>query len=57
LRLHLTQVVFIDFAGPQTALAKVNLTVGDIVFTDYLLLGKLRDGWKVLSKMYVGKKK
>jgi hypothetical protein len=51
------EIVFLDFSGPRTALAKVNLLVGDIIYTDYLMLGKVGNDWKILSKMYVGKKK
>jgi hypothetical protein len=45
-------IVTIDRSGPNTAFAKVLCQIPPRYFTDYLTLGKLKDGWKVISKTY-----
>jgi hypothetical protein len=45
-------VVTIDRSGPSTAFAKVHCQIPPRYFTDYLTLGKLKDGWKVIGKTY-----
>lgn len=46
------RIVTIDQSGPETAFAKVNCQIPPRYFTDYLTLGKLKDGWKVVGKTY-----
>jgi len=42
----------IDITG-NAAMAKINLKKNDVlIFTDYLLLYKFEDGWKIVSKTY-----
>lgn len=45
-------VVSIDRSSPNTAFAKVHCQIPPRYFTDYLVLTKLRDGWKVVSKTF-----
>jgi Putative lumazine-binding len=46
------QIVSIDQTGPATALAKVHCQLPPRFFTDYLMLVKLADGWKIVSKTF-----
>merc|ERR1712118_32075 len=39
------QVLGIDFAGPDTAMAKLEISLGSTVYTDFLSLLRLQDGW------------
>ncbi len=42
----------IDITG-NAAMAKINLKKNDVlIFTDYLLLYKFEDGWRIVSKTY-----
>ena len=46
------RILMIDVAGPEAALAKVQLAIGPKLFTDYLTLLR-RDGiWRINSKTY-----
>ncbi len=45
-------VISIDRSSPNTAFAKVNCQIPPRYFTDYLVLAKLQNGWKVVSKTY-----
>jgi hypothetical protein len=44
------RIVSIDFAGPETALVKVECSIHPRYFTDYLTCLKLKDGWRVVAK-------
>jgi hypothetical protein len=44
--------VLIDQSGPNSALAKVTLSIGNRTFTDYLTLLKIEDEWKIIAKAY-----
>ncbi|MDJ0950342.1 MAG: nuclear transport factor 2 family protein [Alphaproteobacteria bacterium] len=46
------RILSIDFSGPTTALAKVELGVPPKYFTDYLTLLKLDGRWRIISKTY-----
>ena len=46
------RIVSIDFAGPETALVKVECSIHPRYFTDYLTLLKLKDGWRIVSKTF-----
>jgi hypothetical protein len=46
------RIVSIDFAGPETALAKVECSIHPRYFTDYLNLLKLEGGWRIVSKTF-----
>jgi len=45
-------IVSIDQSGPDTAFAKVQCQIPPRYFTDYLVLARLKDGWKIISKSY-----
>jgi len=45
-------IVSIDRSGPDTAFAKVQCQIPPRYFTDYLVLARLKDGWKIISKSY-----
>jgi hypothetical protein len=46
------RIVTIDRAGPEAALAKVQLAIGERLFTDYLTLLRLDGRWQIISKTY-----
>ncbi len=46
------RIVAIDFAGPDTALVKVEVLVGKRDFTDQLNLLRIDGTWKIISKVY-----
>jgi hypothetical protein len=47
---------FIDVSG-DSAIAKATLNHGATVFTDYFVLLKVGDDWKIANKVYSGRKK
>lgn len=46
------RIVTLDQAGPEMALAKVQLAIGPKFFTDYLSLLKLDGHWRIIAKSY-----
>lgn len=46
------RIVSIDMSGPETAFVKVECQIPPRYFTDYLLLLKQKDGWKIVSKSF-----
>ncbi len=46
------RIVSIEFAGPVTALAKLNCAIGPKHFTDFLTLVKLDGRWQIISKVF-----
>ncbi|RVU34957.1 nuclear transport factor 2 family protein [Hwanghaeella grinnelliae] len=42
----------IDFAGPNTAVARVNCAIGERYFTDFLSLIRTDDGWRIIAKVF-----
>ena len=46
------RIVSIDMSGPETAYVKVECQLPPRYFTDYLLLLKAKDGWKIVSKCF-----
>lgn len=48
------EILSIDFTGKNTAVARVKLRLGDIVFTDVLSLMRLDGKWTVISKLFSG---
>ena len=46
------RIVSIDISGPETAFVKVECQLPPRYFTDYLLLLKGKDGWKIVSKSF-----
>ena len=46
------RIVAIDMAGEDAACVKVNCAIPPRHFTDYLLLLKTAEGWKIVSKSF-----
>jgi hypothetical protein len=46
------RVLAIDMAGEDAACVKVNCCIPPRYFTDYLLLLKTAEGWKIVSKSF-----
>ena len=46
------RIVSIDFAGPETAVVKVECSIHPRYFTDSLSLLKLDGGWRIVSKTF-----
>ena len=49
---RLDRVLSIDKAGPEAALAKVQIAIGPKLFTDYLNLLRIDGRWQIISKIY-----
>ena len=48
------EILSIDFTGENTAVARVKIRVGSIMFTDILSFMRLDGKWTVISKVYSG---
>ncbi len=46
------RIVSIDLSGPETAFVKLECSVPQRDFTDYLLLLKTAGGWQIVSKSF-----
>lgn len=46
------RVVSIEFAGPVTAIARVECAIGPKFFTDLLTLVRLDGRWQIISKVF-----
>jgi hypothetical protein len=46
------RIVSIDQSGPETAFVKLECSIHPRYFTDYLLLLKGKDGWRIVSKSF-----
>jgi len=46
------RILMLDLSGPETALAKVACQLPPRHFTDYLVLLKTAEGWRIVSKVY-----
>jgi len=46
------RIVSIDFAGPVTALARVECAIGPKRFTDLLSFVKLDGDWRIIAKVF-----
>ncbi len=49
---RLDAVLSIDKAGPEAALAKVQIAIGPRLYTDYLNLLQIDGRWQIISKIY-----
>ena len=45
-------IVSIEFAGPVTALARLNCAIGQKFFTDLLTLIRVDGRWQIISKVF-----
>jgi len=48
------EILSIDFTGENTAVARLKLRVGNILFTDILSFMNISGKWVVISKLYSG---
>ncbi len=48
------RILSIDQSGPEAAIAKVQIALGDQLYTDFLNLLKLDGRWRIVSKVYTG---
>lgn len=46
------RIVSVDFAGPVTALARVECAIGPKFFTDLLTLVKVDERWQIIAKVF-----
>ncbi len=46
------RILLLDVSGPETALVKVACQIPPRFFTDYLVLNRTRQGWRIVSKVY-----
>ncbi len=46
------RIVSIDFSGPNSALAKVELSIPGIDFVDFLSLMRIDGRWRIIAKTY-----
>ena len=46
------RILMLDVSGPETAFVKVACQIPPRYFTDYLVLNRTKDGWKIVSKVY-----
>jgi len=48
------EILSIDFTSENTAVARVKLRLGNIIFTDILTFIEQEGNWKIISKLYAG---
>ncbi|WP_217362784.1 nuclear transport factor 2 family protein [Roseicella sp. DB1501] len=46
------RILMLDISGPETAFVKVACQIPPRYFTDYLVLNRTREGWRIVSKVY-----
>jgi Putative lumazine-binding len=46
------RILLLDVSGPETALVKVACQIPPRYFTDYLMLNRTADGWRIVSKVF-----
>ena len=46
------RILMLDISGPETAFVKVACQIPPRYFTDYLVLNRTSEGWKIVSKVY-----
>ncbi len=49
---RLDRILSVDHSGPESALAKVQIAIGEKLFTDYLTMLKIGGRWQIISKTY-----
>lgn len=49
------KILGIDFAGPGTAVAKVEIQLGQKVYSDFLALLRLSEGWRIIAKLFTSR--
>lgn len=51
-QLRCDRIVSMEFAGPNTAFARVNCAIGDRYFTDLLTFIRTNEGWQIIAKVF-----
>jgi hypothetical protein len=46
------RILLMDISGPETAFVKVACQIPPRYFTDYLVLNRTSEGWRIVSKVY-----
>ncbi|MBV1798103.1 nuclear transport factor 2 family protein [Siccirubricoccus sp. G192] len=46
------RILMLDISGPETAFVKVACQIPPRYFTDYLVLNRTGEGWRIVSKVY-----
>ncbi|MBX9700523.1 MAG: nuclear transport factor 2 family protein, partial [Acetobacteraceae bacterium] len=46
------RILMMDISGPETAFVKVACQIPPRYFTDYLVLNRTAEGWKIVSKVF-----
>ncbi|MBY0329748.1 MAG: nuclear transport factor 2 family protein [Acetobacteraceae bacterium] len=46
------RILMMDISGPETAFVKVACQIPPRYFTDYLVLNRTGEGWKIVSKVF-----
>jgi hypothetical protein len=46
------RILLMDISGPETAFVKVACQLPPRYFTDYLVLNRTSEGWRIVSKVY-----
>jgi hypothetical protein len=46
------RILMLDISGPETAFVKVACQIPPRYFTDYLVLNRTKEGWRIVSKVY-----
>ena len=46
------RIISIEFAGPVTALARVECSIGPKLFTDFLTFIFINERWQIISKVF-----
>jgi hypothetical protein len=46
------RILMLDISGPEMALVKVACQLPPRYFTDYLVLNRTAEGWRIVSKVY-----
>ncbi len=46
------RILMLDISGPETAFVKVACQIPPRYFTDYLVLNRTKEGWKIVSKVF-----
>lgn len=49
---RMDKILSIDKSGPESALAKVQIAIGDRFYTDYLTMLKVDGDWRIISKTW-----
>ena len=46
------EIVSVEFAGRNTAMARVRCSIGERHFTDFLSLIRAAEGWQIIAKVF-----